>query len=1023
MSDGTASPCPCGQAQDPQVVSNPPGLPQISYRVDDFTGFRRSLLRPLPGEQAIGIWRPAAGDLGLQVLEWWAYLADILTFYNERHANESYLRTAIRPGSIASLVSLLGYAPAPGIAATGNVAAMRTAAHPDEPLVIPAGMRLSSVATPGVPSQTFEVAAGTSFPGPSAVPVTLLASDATPQLNDDGTPRSVLLAGRVSGIQTGTQLVLAGADFTADDNWSVVTVGPPAPETDPGTGVVNTLVSFSAGYWGPTTTSQSRSQSASYRLMRPTGTAALWSLTSTGTPQPVVPGPPFQVHLSAAVRAISPGDVILFESGDGSPLALATVAGTSEEFAAVPYPGSTQPLPVPWTDSDIGNPPQPGSASYANGTFTINGAGNDIWVGPPQFDQFNYVWQALAGDGSIVARVTSQSPTDPWSKSGVMIKQSTAANSPYALLAVTPGNGIAFQYGFNTTLSGGSYNFPSAWLKLTRSGSVFTAYSSPDGTTWTQVPTPTTITMTDPVTVGIFTCAHNPTAICTATFDNVSVAPPGATVPLDIAVAHTVLTLTLAAQDAAALSKVTDTSTVAVRYGFKNVGTIIGTPAAVLDSLPATVGVPEPYSPPAPSATAFLQDSTGAGVLVDVSAAGPGQATLTGTGTPPSVITTPLAVPLQLLLNVVPVARGTTVTNEVLGSGNAALANQPFQLSKSPLTYFASGAGWASTLQVYVDGVEWQEVTSFYGQAPDARVFVVSRSLDQAVTTVTFGDGVNGARLTSGAGNVVASYRYGSGSASPPAGRLTTITQPQANLASIQNPVAVSGGADPQAAEDVRTGAPASVFSFGRAISALDYQVVAAQAPGVSRVAAHWTFDGTEQRTLVKLYVGDDPAAVAAATAALAGSEDPNRPVSVVAATPIRLELSCTLVVAADRQIPAVVAAATAAVSGSAGGLFSPAQMGIGQRLYRSAVEAALMVPGVVAVHDLTVTRPLLLPVFRPLPPVFRPLVFRPPLFGPPVPEPPLFVPLVLDEVFDPGEGSFFLPPDQVAITGVSASG
>ena len=48
-----SSACPCTTAQDPQVISNPAGLPDISYRVGDFTGFRRALLRPLPGEQAI----------------------------------------------------------------------------------------------------------------------------------------------------------------------------------------------------------------------------------------------------------------------------------------------------------------------------------------------------------------------------------------------------------------------------------------------------------------------------------------------------------------------------------------------------------------------------------------------------------------------------------------------------------------------------------------------------------------------------------------------------------------------------------------------------------------------------------------------------------------------------------------------------------------------------------------------------------------------------------------------------------
>ena len=838
MTNGTNPACPCTATQDPQVVSNPPGLPEISYRVDDFTGFRRAMLRPLECEQAIGPWRPAPGDLGLQVLEWWAYLADVLTFYNERIANESYLRTAQQPASVANLVALLGYDPAPGIAATGNVAALRTAGYPAEPLVIPAGMRLSSVATAGVPAQIFEVDASASFAGPSNVPVTLPADTAF-QDNADGT-QAVLLAGRVSGVKAGDQLVLVDSRFAGteeSDNWSLVTVTALTPATDPATGAVNTQVTFTASGWGPAPTPPPPPgnpvlgpspaptlPSTCYRLMRPTAAAAIFStaaLFSTSALDPPAseqavasPGStPFTVHLSAAVRAIAPRDIVLFDCGAGSASALAVVSGTSEVLWAVPYP-------------------------------------------------------------------------------------------------VLPG------------------------------------VSSPS--------------------------------------------------PPDIVITHTQLALALATLDSYALVDAADAdpTTIAVRYGFKDVGTIIGFPATTLPSLPAPVTVPAAYSPPPAGTIAFLQDTTGAGVLVTVGGtaggAGSGQVMLAGAGTPPSAIpaATPLAVPLQLLLNVVAVSRGTAVAGEVLGSGNATLAGQSFTLSKSPLTYLASGNGWASTLAVYVDGVEWQEVPSFYGQAANAKVLVVSRSPDQTVTTVTFGDGVNGARLTSGTGNVVATYRYGSGAASPPAGRLTTISQPQANLASIQNPVAVSGGADPQAPEAVRAAAPASVLTLGRAISAIDYEVVASQAPGVSRAAAYWTFDGAEQRTLVTVYVGGDQGASGAASAALAGAEDPNRPITVVAANPIELVLSCTLVVAADQQAPAVVAVASAAISDSAGGLFSPGSMGIGQRLYRSAVDAALMVPGAVAVHDLAVT----------------------------------WAEQVLDEVFDPGEGSFFdLPPGNVTIVGVSA--
>ena len=181
--------------------------------------------------------------------------------------------------------------------------------------------------------------------------------------------------------------------------------------------------------------------------------------------------------------------------------------------------------PYPWTDSDVGSPAMPGSASYSNGVFTVNGGGADIWG---TSDQFNYLSQPLTGNASIVARVTSQGNTDPWAKAGVMIKQSTTGGSSYALLGVTPGNGIAFQYGYNASVSGGSYSFPNGWLKLTRTGSIITAYSSANGTSWTEVGA-TTVSLTNPVTIGLFNCAHNGSALNTATFDNVSVtavAPP-----------------------------------------------------------------------------------------------------------------------------------------------------------------------------------------------------------------------------------------------------------------------------------------------------------------------------------------------------------------------------------------------------------------------------------------------------------------------------------------------------------------
>ena len=200
---------------------------------------------------------------------------------------------------------------------------------------------------------------------------------------------------------------------------------------------------------------------------------------------------------------------------------------STSTFDNVSVTAGSSPLPSPWADSDVGSPAVAGAASYASGVFTVNGAGSDIWGSS---DQFNYVSQPLAGDGSIVARVTAQSNTNPWAKAGVMIKQSTTSNSPYALLAVTPGNGIRFQYGYNSDVAGGSYTFPNAWLKLTRTGNTITAFSSADGTTWTPVGA-TTIAVTNPVTIGLFTSSHNAGALGTSTFDNVSVTAGSSPLP------------------------------------------------------------------------------------------------------------------------------------------------------------------------------------------------------------------------------------------------------------------------------------------------------------------------------------------------------------------------------------------------------------------------------------------------------------------------------------------------------------
>lgn len=181
-------------------------------------------------------------------------------------------------------------------------------------------------------------------------------------------------------------------------------------------------------------------------------------------------------------------------------------------------------LPSPWLDTDVGAPSPAGSATYVGGVFSVAGSGADIFG---TNDQFNYVYQPSAGNGTLIARVTSQTNTGSTnSKAGIIWKSSTVAGSPYILIETGPTGAVKVQYNFNGTVSGATFGFPNLWMKLVRSGGNFSAYTSPDGVAWTAlVVTNSLPTITTSATVGIFECSHKPGVLGTATFDNVSFVP------------------------------------------------------------------------------------------------------------------------------------------------------------------------------------------------------------------------------------------------------------------------------------------------------------------------------------------------------------------------------------------------------------------------------------------------------------------------------------------------------------------
>jgi predicted phage baseplate assembly protein len=284
------------------------------------------------------------------------------------------------------------------------------------------------------------------------------------------------------------------------------------------------------------------------------------------------------------------------------------------------------------------------------------------------------------------------------------------------------------------------------------------------------------------------------------------------------------------------------------------------------------------------------------------------------------------------------------VKDEVLGSGDGTVASQSFTLKKSPLTYFAGGSGgtvpWRSTLTVKVDGQTWDEVENFVGQSPTAQVYVTSQNPD-GTTTVSFGDGIEGARLSTGTGNVLATYRYGAGAQAPDVGSLTSIVTSVTGLTGVKNPVAVIGGVDAEVPGTTKTNAPVSVLAFDRAISLDDFEAIALEV-GATRATAYYTWDKAKQKAVVTVYVGDDDNAVAATKGALAAAVDPSISYTVLPFK--RVQCSVAVVLRVDPKFDAstLQAAVQSALLDPAGALFGTGAA-IGDAIYESQIAAVCM--------------------------------------------------------------------------------
>ncbi|MGW7368331.1 putative baseplate assembly protein [Streptomyces sp. NPDC054841] len=270
--------------------------------------------------------------------------------------------------------------------------------------------------------------------------------------------------------------------------------------------------------------------------------------------------------------------------------------------------------------------------------------------------------------------------------------------------------------------------------------------------------------------------------------------------------------------------------------------------------------------------------------------------------------------------NVVPATHGES-RDEPIGSGDAGRTNQTFTLWQSPLTWLPADnpLGATPTLEIRVDGLLWHEVDSLAGRGPRersemgvppaegwGRVYVSGTTADGR-TTVTFGDGVHGARLPTGQENVRARYRFGTGrAANVAADRITQAVTRPLGVTAVTNPQPATGGADADGRGLTRRTIPLAVSALDRLVSVKDYEDFARSRAGIGRASAREVFDGRRRVLHVTvagvddIAIGADSEVLRALRSSLAQYGDSRLPVRVDVRELVLLLLSARVKVARD---------------------------------------------------------------------------------------------------------------------------
>jgi hypothetical protein len=896
MSDGCVMPeeqlCGCCAGvsdQTPQVITNRPALSSIIYRAGTYSTFNASMLAALsdPALPALAPLRTRdASDFSVALLDSWAVVLDILTFYQERFANEAFLRTAVDQRSVFELARLVGYVPSPGVSASAVLAfTLSSAAGSPDNVLIPAGTRVQSVPGPGQTPQVFETSSDlvavivcNAIPAQTTIPWQLFGSDI-----------STWIQGTTNNINAGDALLF----LTAQSGQPVAT-GPgdvhyvTTVNADPASG--NTQIFWDQPLSSAFTSGMTaedvliftfRKKAALYGAQAPNpltlgSTSSNPNLSSIpGYPTPIVQGSDwsfyyqdysYQINLDASYPGLAP------QANASPPWIVLTGLGYTSFFRI------TQAV-----DSN------PGRYTLTTKTTQITLAFGQILTGDTHLTLNEVLWEFVQETRNITAYVQS-----------VQLLQAdlplTAANlsiaTPNGPVTVPLAAGMIVPvHGTSISIVGGQQIAANQPLGISGKCARLQVAAG-DQAEFVPANGAGTLPVADNQ---IFMIDGFPPAI-----------PAGGNPPWEvITLAGTAGTLTVAASN--------------------------------VQLIPADKN--DPY--------------TGEAALVNATSVNGDITTLTLTNALSGIYD---ATTVTVNANAVEATGGETV-QEILGSGDATNSALSFTLKQSPLTYVTSpnGNGSQSTLQVWVNNLQWHEVANLLSSGPADRVFV-TRVNAQGNTIVQFGNGVQGACTPTGQSNIRAVYRKGIGVAGMVnAGQLSQPLDRPQGLKSVVNPSAASGAADPASADDARASAPLPTLTIGRVVSLEDYQNFALAFAGIAKAVATWTWSG-DLRGVFLTVAGENGATLQTSDPiithliqAIQSAGNPHIPLRVASYLPVLFQFTANVNVDATNYDPQRV---LAQVWQNVAVAFAFGQRQFAQPVVASEiVEIIQQTPGVVAVQ------------------------------------------------------------------------